>query len=127
MPYGILADATVAAHFLFIFFVLLGGFLVLRWPALAWLHLPVLLWGVGIELIGWICPLTYLENHFRALARAEGYGASFVEHYLVPLIYPALLFPGGFPRSGFIAIGVFVAVINAVIYWFVWKRHRREQ
>ena len=125
MLYRILADATVVLHLLFIVFVLLGGLLVLRWPRLAWLHVPVFLWGVGIELIGWVCPLTYLENYFRALGRAEGYATSFVEHYLVPLIYPGLLFPGGLPRGGFIAIGVFVAVLNAVIYWRVWTRHHR--
>ncbi len=125
MLYRVLADATVVLHLLFIVFVLLGGLPVLRWPRLAWLHVPVFLWGVGIELIGWVCPLTYLENYFRALGKAEGYATSFVEHYLVPLIYPGLLFPGGLPRSGFIAIGVFVLVVNAVIYWRVWTRHRR--
>ncbi len=127
MLYGILADAAVAVHLMFILFVLLGGLLALRWPRLAWVHLPVLLWGIGIELIGWVCPLTYLENYFRRLSRAEGYAAGFVEHYLVPLIYPDLLFPGGFPRSGFIAIGIIIAVLNAIIYWFVWKRHRRAR
>ncbi len=127
MLYGILADAVVAVHLMFILFVLLGGLLALRWPRLAWLHVPVFLWGVGIELIGWVCQLTYLENYFRGLARAEGYAASFVEHYLVPLIYPDLLFPGGFPRSGFILIGIFIAVLNAIIYWRVWKRHHRAR
>jgi hypothetical protein len=123
MLYRLLADATVLAHLSFILFVLLGGFLLFRWPKLAWLHVPVFLWGVAIELIGWICPLTYLENHFREAGRAEGYTTSFVEHYLVPLIYPELLFPGGFPRAGFMAIGVFVLALNSVIYWRIWKRH----
>ncbi len=126
MLYGILADAAVAVHLMFILFVLLGGLPALRWPRLAWVHLPVLAWGIGIELIGWVCPLTYLENYFRRLGRAEGYAAGFVEHYLLPLIYPDLLFPGGFPRSGFIAIGIIIAVLNAIIYWFVWKRHRQR-
>ena len=125
MLYGILADATVAAHLLFIVFVLLGGLLVLRGPRLAWLHVPVFLWGAGIELIGWVCPLTYVENYFRGLGRAEGYATGFVEHYLVPLIYPDLLFPGGFPRGGFIAIGLLVLALNAVIYWRLWKKHHR--
>ena len=125
MVYGILSDATVILHLAFIVFVLLGGFLVLRWPKLAWLHVPVFLWGAGIELIGWVCPLTYLENYFRALGRTGGYATGFVEHYLMPLIYPDLLFPGGFPRSGFLAIGIFVLVLNAAIYWRVWKRQDR--
>ena len=124
MLYRALADATVGVHFGFILFVVLGGLLVLRWPRVAWLHVPAFAWGAAIEFGGWICPLTYLENDFRARGAAEGYGASFVEHYLLPLIYPDLLFPGGFPRGGFIAIGVFVLAVNAVIYWRVWKNRR---
>ena len=124
MIYRLLADVMVLLHFGFILFVLLGGFLVLRWPRLAWLHVPVFLWGAGIELIGWVCPLTHLENYFRTLGRQAGYATSFVEHYLLPLIYPALLFPGGFPRTGFTAIGVFVLAMNGFVYWLVWRRPR---
>ncbi len=126
MLYRALADAAVGLHLAFILFVLLGGLFVFRWPRVAWAHIPVFLWGASIEFGGWICPLTYLENHFRLKGAAEGYGASFVEHYLVPLIYPDLLFPGGFPRSGFIAIGVFVLALNGAIYWRAWMRHRRR-
>ena len=126
MLYRALADATIGLHLAFILFVLLGGLFVFRWPRVAWAHIPVFLWGASIEFGGWICPLTYLENHFRLKGAAEGYGASFVEHYLVPLIYPDLLFPGGFPRSGFIAIGIFVLALNGAIYWRAWMRHRRQ-
>ncbi len=126
MLYRALADAAVAVHLAFILFVLLGGLLVFRWPRAAWVHVPVFLWGAAIEFGGWICPLTYLENHFRLKGAAEGYATSFVEHYMVPLIYPDLLFAGGFPRSGFIAIGVFVLAFNAAIYWRAWKRRRRS-
>ncbi|MCZ6849964.1 MAG: DUF2784 domain-containing protein [Alphaproteobacteria bacterium] len=121
MLYRILADATVVLHLSFIVFVLAGGMLVWRWRKLAWAHLPAFLWGAAIELFGWVCPLTYLENHFRAMSSRAGYATGFVEHYLMPLIYPDLLFPGGFPRVGFVAIGVFVLIFNAVIYWRVWK------
>ncbi len=124
MLYRALADTTVAVHFLFVLFVVLGGLLVLRWPRVAWLHVPAFAWGAAIEFGGWICPLTYLENDFRMRGAAEGYGTSFIEHYLLPLIYPDLLFPGGFPRAGFIAIGLFVLAVNAVIYWRVWKKLR---
>ncbi len=124
MPYRALADAAVGVHFGFILFVVLGGFLVLRWPRLAWLHVPAFAWGAAIAFGGWICPLTYVEIYFRRLGAAEGYDTSFVEHYILPLVYPDLLFPGGFPRSGFIAIGLFVLAVNAVIYWRVWKNRR---
>ena len=126
MLYRLLADAAVALHLAFILFVILGGFLVLRWRRLAWVHAPVAVWGVAIELIGWICPLTYLENHFRARAGEAGYGGGFIEHYLLPLIYPELLFPGGFPRFGFVAIGIVVLAVNAGVYIRVWQTRDRQ-
>ena len=46
--YGVLADVVLAAHFLFVLFVVLGGLLVLRWPRLAWVHLPAAAWGAAI-------------------------------------------------------------------------------
>lgn len=125
MIYRILADTAVGIHLSFIVFVVLGGFSVLRWPRLAWLHVPAFMWGVAIEFGGWICPLTYVENHFRMLGSLAGYDTSFVDRYIVPLIYPELLFPGGFPESGFMWIGVFILVLNSLIYWRLW--HRRRQ
>ena len=124
MIYRALADAVVVLHFAFILFVVLGGFLVLRRPRVAWLHVPVVLWGGGIELAGEACPLTGFENRLRALGAAEGYAESFIEHHLLPLIYPELLFPGGVPRVAFIALGLGVLAFNAVIYWRLWRRRR---
>lgn len=121
MLYRVLADVMVVLHLLFIVFVAAGGFLVWRWRKLAWVHVPAFLWGAGIEILGFVCPLTYLENYFRIEGSRDGYATSFVEHYLLPLIYPGLLFPAGFPRAGFIAIGVFVLLLNAVIYWRLWR------
>ncbi len=125
MLYRILADAVVAAHFAFVLFVLLGGFLVLRWRWLAWIHVPIALWGAGIEIIGWPCPLTGFENHLRLRAGQEGYAGGFVEHYILPLIYPDLLFPGGFPRIGFTLIGIAVLAVNAAAYVWVWRTRGR--
>ena len=61
----LLATAVVLVHLTFVTFVVLGGLLVLRWPRVAWIHLPAAGWGVGITLAGWICPLTPLENWLR--------------------------------------------------------------
>ena len=116
MLYRFLADTVVGLHFLFVVFVVLGGLLTLRWPKLAWIHVPAFLWGAATALFGWICPLTYLENDLRALGAEQGYSGSFIETYLLPLLYPDLLFDGGFPRIGFIAIGVFVLAVNTAIY-----------
>lgn len=124
LPYGLLADAVVVIHFGFVLFVVLGGFLALRWPKLAWIHVPSFLWGAGISFLGWICPLTYLENDLRRKGAEAGYSGSFIETYILPVLYPDLLFAGGFPRSGFVALGVFVLVLNGVIYWRLIKTRR---
>ena len=124
MIYRLLADAVVALHLAFVVYVVLGGLLTLRWPKLAWFHVPVFLWGAATALFGWICPLTYLENDLRRMGVEQGYSGSFIETYVVPVLYPELLFAGGFPRSGFVALGVFVLVINAAIYGRLWWQRR---
>jgi hypothetical protein len=111
------ADALVLLHGLFIAWVVLGGLAVLRWPALAWLHLPCAAWGVWIEWSGGICPLTPLEWRWRELAGEQGYAGGFVEHYLLPLIYPA-----GLTRDVQFVLGGFVGVLNAIVYTIVVRR-----
>ena len=119
MPYGLLADAVLLAHAAFVAFVVLGGLLVLRWPRLAWIHLPVVAWGAGIEFAGAICPLTPLENHLRALAHEQGYVDGFVEHYVFGLPYPE-----GLTREMQIALGVGVLALNGALYAWLWYRPR---
>ncbi len=111
MLYAVLAGVLVVLHLLFVVFVTLGGLGVLRWPRLAWLHLPAATWGVLIELRGWVCPLTPLEQRLWIRAGREGYGGGFVEHYLLPVLYPS-----GLTRSTQIALGVAVALFNLGIY-----------
>lgn len=117
---GFAADLVVALHFAFILFVVAGGLLVLRWPRLAWAHLPVVAWGAGIELIGWVCPLTPLENVLRRAAGQAGYAGGFIDHYLTPLIYPV-----GLTREHQLALGLFVTAVNLLIYGLVALRWRR--
>ncbi len=109
--YQLLADSVLVLHFLFIVFVLGGGLLVLRWPRLAWLHLPAVVWGVVVEMMGWVCPLTPLENQFRAMAGTNAYTGDFIQRYCLPLLYPA----GLTPHIQMILAGV-VLILNAVIY-----------
>lgn len=125
MLFRVLADVVVGFHFLFIVFVAMGGLFAFRWPRMAWVHVPAFLWGAGIALVGWICPLTTLENDLRNKGAEAGYEDGFIEAYILPLIYPELLFAGGFPRGGFIAIGLFVLTLNTAIYWRVLKKHRQ--
>ena len=119
MPYGLLADAVLLAHAGFVAFVMLGGLLVLRWPRLAWMHLPVVAWGAGIEFTGGICPLTPLENQLRALAHQQGYAGGFVEHYVFGLLYPE-----GLTRNLQLGLGLLVIVVNVIVYTWIWHRHR---
>jgi hypothetical protein len=122
MSNRILADGVVVAHLGFIVFVLLGGFLAWRRPAWAWLHLPAVAWGVYAEANGSICPLTPLENLLRLRAGREGYTGSFVDHYLVPLIYPADL-TADHQR----ALAAMVVAVNVLAYGGLWWRRRRKR
>jgi len=122
MLYRVLADVVVGIHLLFIVFVVIGGVLAFRWPRIAWVHVPAFLWGAVITIFGGICPLTYLENDLRKKGAEAGYSGGFFETYILPVLYPELFFTGGFPRSSFISIGVFVLALNVVIYWRVLKR-----
>lgn len=120
MPFSLLADAVVVLHLAFVGFVVLGGLLVLRWPKVAWLHVPAAIWGAWIELAGWICPLTPLENRLRGEAGQTGYATSFVEHYLVPVLYPSAL-----TRELQWMLGGAVIAVNAAVYVVVWRRRAR--
>ena len=116
--YQFLADAVVVAHFLFVAFVVAGGLLVLRWPRLAWLHLPAAAWGAVVELMGWVCPLTPLENWLRGRGGVP-YQGDFVARYLLPLIYPEDLTP---LRQRL--LGAVVIAANLVVYAVVLRRRR---
>ena len=116
------ADVVVAAHFAFVVFVVLGGLLVLRWPALAWLHLPAAIWGALVELADLPCPLTSLEF---ALRDSGGEGG-FVARLLLPLLYPDLIRPGTLTPGLRIALGSFVVLVNAAIYAWIVRKHRRK-
>jgi hypothetical protein len=117
---GHLADLVVLLHLAFVAFAALGGLLALRWPRAAWVHLPCAAWGVLIELFGWGCPLTPLEVHLRRLAGQEGYAGGFLEHYVLPVLYPA-----GLTRSGQVVLAVMLLAFNAAAYAAVWRRRGR--
>ena len=122
MVYQIRADILVVLHFVFICFVIVGGLLVLRWQWLALIHLPVVLWGALVELMSWVCPLTPLENWLRRAAGGQGYSGGYIEHYLIPIIYP-----GGLTHEIQMILGGFVIVINVIIYTVVFRRYSRRQ
>ena len=122
MFYSLAADALLVVHFLFIGFVVLGGLLVFKWRRLVFLHLPAAVWGALIEFRGWLCPLTPWEQALRRAAGEVGYNTGFIEHYLMPLVYPANL-----DYDMQIVLGSFVIVINLLIYgWLSLRRIRRR-
>lgn len=115
--YGLLADAVLVLHFAFVLFVVAGGLLVLKWPWVAWLHIPAAAWGVAIEFAGWICPLTPLENQLRQEAGMEPYAGDFIARYLMPVIYPE-----GLTRDAQLTMGLAALLLNAAIYTLVIRR-----
>jgi hypothetical protein len=120
MPYLLIANLLVLLHLAFVGFVVLGALLVLRWPRLAWIHLPCALWGALIEFAGWVCPLTPLEIRFRQLGGQAGYAGGFIEHYLLPVLYPQNL-----TRPVQVALGTLVLILNAATYRRLWRRRAR--
>jgi hypothetical protein len=115
----VLATLVVAAHVLFVAFVVIGGLLVFRWRKLLYLHLAAVVWAVYVEWSGAICPLTPLENTLRAAAGLEVYGGDFVAEYVFPVLYP-----DGLTRGAQLVIGVAVVVVNGCIYAMLLRHHR---
>ena len=119
--YALLADLVLVAHLAFIVFAMLGALAALRWAWAPFVHVPALAWAAYIEISGGICPLTPLEYRLRRLAGESGYSSSFLEHYLVPLIYPPGLTPAA---QGWLAAGLLL--LNALLYAYVLARSRRR-
>lgn len=118
---GLLADAVLVVHGLFIVWAALGAVAVWRWPTLALLHLPALAWAVWIEVSGGICPLTPLENSLRRAAGQTGYSGGFIDHYVGGAIYP-----DGLTRETQWVIAGVLLTINAVLYGLMIARVRRS-
>jgi hypothetical protein len=119
MGYRILADLVVGVHALFVVFVVAGGLLALRWPWVVAAHLPAAAWGAMIELRGWICPLTPLEKSLRAAAGQAGYPGGFIEHYVLPVLYPA-----GLTRGVQLGLASLVIAVNLLVYGMLLQRRR---
>ncbi|MDH3901044.1 MAG: DUF2784 domain-containing protein [Gammaproteobacteria bacterium] len=120
MDYHALADLMLVIHALFIVFVVCGGLLTLRWRWVVWLHLPAVVWAVLLEVFGWLCPLTPLEQSLRQATGAASYSGGFVEHYLVQFIYPA-----GLTRAVQLYLAAGVILVNIVVYGLVIRRRRK--
>ncbi len=125
MTSRLLADAVLLLHFGFVAFVTGGALLVLRWPCLAWLHLPALVWGSYAVLTGAICPLTPLENTLRVAGGGSAYDEGFIEHYLLPIVYPGFV-QGEGGRPWQVLLGIALVAGNAIVYALVALRWRSQ-
>ncbi len=121
MIYHWLAGAVVLFHAAFVVFVIVGGFMALRWHRLVWLHLPAAAWGVLIEYGGWICPLTPLEIMLRARAGVAGYSGGFIDHYILRRLYPS----GLTPQIRW-TLGTLALLLNIVAYALILRQSQRR-
>lgn len=119
MAYRAAADAILVSHLAFVLFVVFGALLLLRWPLLAWLQIPAVVWAAFIEFSGTICPLTPLEVALRQRAGQAGYGGGFIDHYLVSLLYPE-----GLTQNTQTMLGAAVVAINTAIYIVAFRHWR---
>lgn len=124
MIYSILADLLVVVHLAFIIFVVLGAVLVITWRWVIYLHIPAVIWAALVEFEEWICPLTPWENQLRQAGGEAGYTGGFIEHYIIPVMYPENL-----TQEIQIILGVFVIVINVFLYGWIlyhWRKKKYE-
>jgi hypothetical protein len=118
MLYRLSAEAVLLLHLCFIGFVLFGALLTARWRWIAAIHLPSVAWACFVELSGRVRPLTYAENYLWIRAGRAAYSEDFIQHYLVPLIYPTGLTP-----SLQLVLAVVVVLVNVLIYgWLLIRR-----
>ena len=119
--YELAADFALIVHFAFIIFVIFGALLFFVLRKIIYVHLPALFWGIYIELTHSICPLTHLENWFLQKANLERYSESFIQNYLVPIVYPKNL-----TEDLQIYFAIVLVVINSIIYGFIINKIKKS-
>ena len=122
IPYSLLADLIVLVHVAFVVFAVLGGLLAARWRRLVWIHLLAVIWAAIVEVFGWVCPLTPLENWLRRRGGQGGYPSDFIAHYVLPILYPE-----GLTREVQITLGVIVVLTNSAIYGWILRSKSRTR
>jgi hypothetical protein len=121
MAAGLIADVVQLIHFAWIGFAIFGALTIFRWRWMIWIHPPVLIWSALVMVMGWLCPLTPIEVHFRELAGQQGYEGGFIEHYIAAVIYPA-----GLTRGVQIGLGLALTVFNVLVYAALYRYRRRR-
>lgn len=114
--YTLVVWLVVAAHFAFLIYLPSGGFLALRWRRSIWLHVPIVLWGIGSVALHFWCPLTALEQWARPRAGLPPLGsAGFIDHYITGVMYPS-------GATGWAQAAAFAAVLASWIAYAVTAR-----
>lgn len=116
-----LANLILVIHLGFVLFVSVGALAVLILPRLAIVHIPCVVYGAAIELVGWVCPLTPLEQSLRSEAGQQGYSGGFIEHYVGGLLYPADW------ATARVWLGLALVTVNVVVYSLIVTRIRRNR
>ena len=119
--YEIAADLTLIVHFTFIIFIAFGALLFFVSTKIIYVHIPALIWGIYMELTHSVCPLTYLENRFLEKANLSAYSESFIQHYLIPIVYPKNL-----TEDLQIYLAIVLMVANAIIYGLIIIKSQRK-
>jgi Protein of Unknown function (DUF2784) len=88
MGYRALVSVILGAHFAFVGYVVLGGFLAWRWRWTFWPHLAAIGWVSSAILFGLTCPLTAAEDWARRRAGQAGLTEGFIDRYIEGVLYP---------------------------------------
>ena len=119
--YEIAANLILIVHFIFILFVIFGALLFFASTKIIFIHIPAFIWGSYIELTNSICPLTYLENWLLQKANLTTYSESFIQNYLLPIVYPANL-----TKDIQTYLGITLIAINIAIYVFIFNKLKKN-
>ena len=115
--FTVIVAVTVAVHFAFIGYVVLGGFAAWRWPRTLAVHVAAVLWGAAGLALDLPCPLTDVERWARARAgMAPLPPEGFIAHYLTGVLYPA-------SWATAVQVAVLVTVVTS---WVVGVRRRQR-
>jgi hypothetical protein len=115
--YRAIVYAAVAAHFAFLAFGVLGGFLAWRWPKLIRWQVAGASWLVLVVAARLICPLTWIEDRARARAGMAPKPGGFIANHVA-----GLFFPHGHQTSAMI-----VAAVVVLISWAGYLRINRPR
>jgi len=118
--YELAADLALIVHFAFILFVVFGALLFFILKKIIYIHFPALIWGIYIEFTHSVCPLTYVENWFLQKANLNTYPESFIQNYLIPIIYPSSL-----TNSQQMYLAIALIIINIIIYGFIINKFKK--